>query len=363
MAMLLVSDLPGPVQRALFVWNVSLVEPPPLPAQPPTAHPRPAKSTPVVPTALPVQQIHQPVRQEVRQHRPVLHAVVPAAEPTTRPHSETQSIQHARVVVQQEASEAASPRAVSVERPLTARPITTAVTAAAAVQSAGASLQKPAVQTGGTARAITGELVRTGDPASAVHREPVRSGPALVAREASLEAASAVYRESRRSVDHDSVVSTSASVRETGPLALYAQSASQAVIATESLSTAVEERSILTAPALARLPVMELPVRATPDTEADFGWLADQLREHMERKKRYPRLARMNGWEGKVVIRAVIRADGGLAHEAIEESSGYDALDQAALDLMKQVCPLALKHPLGQPQVVVDVPIHYRIEQ
>ena len=106
-----------------------------------------------------------------------------------------------------------------------------------------------------------------------------------------------------------------------------------------------------------------LPTPTSLRTKADYSWLAQELWNRVERLKRYPRLARMHGWEGKVVVRAVIKDDGSLLHETVEESSGHEALDQDALDLMKQVCPLALKHTLGQSQVVVHVPIHYRIEQ
>jgi len=83
----------------------------------------------------------------------------------------------------------------------------------------------------------------------------------------------------------------------------------------------------------------------------------------VERLKRYPRLARLHGWEGKVLVRTVIREGGHLAEHSVVEGSGHPVLDQEALDLVKQVFPLALAHPLGQPEVVVDVPIQYRIEE
>jgi protein TonB len=45
----------------------------------------------------------------------------------------------------------------------------------------------------------------------------------------------------------------------------------------------------------------------------------------------YPRRARMMGWEGTVVLRVIVSADGTVAEVAIHRSSGYPLLDQAAV--------------------------------
>jgi protein TonB len=109
--------------------------------------------------------------------------------------------------------------------------------------------------------------------------------------------------------------------------------------------------------------VEELLVRSAPATKPDFGWLAEALWNRVEQLKRYPHVARMNRWEGKVVLRGVIKADGQVVNLEIAESSGYSVLDRDALEIMKQASPLKLKHPLGQPQVVVQVPISYKLER
>ena len=46
--------------------------------------------------------------------------------------------------------------------------------------------------------------------------------------------------------------------------------------------------------------------------------------------KRYPSSARMNGEEGKVIVKAVIRSDGHLADVSVKKSSGHELLDAAA---------------------------------
>ena len=110
-------------------------------------------------------------------------------------------------------------------------------------------------------------------------------------------------------------------------------------------------------------PVHEDPVRSIPATKVDYGWLADALWSRVERLKRYPHMARLNRWEGRVVLRVVIREDGHLLDLAVAESSGHSILDQDALEILRLASPLTLKQPLGKPQVVVQVPISYRLER
>ncbi len=95
----------------------------------------------------------------------------------------------------------------------------------------------------------------------------------------------------------------------------------------------------------------------------DYGWLAEALWGRIEQLKHYPSAARLNRWEGKVVLRAVIKEDGRVADIKIAQSSGHDVLDQDALGLMQQASPIPLKQPLGHPQVVVHIPISYKLEQ
>jgi protein TonB len=148
-----------------------------------------------------------------------------------------------------------------------------------------------------------------------------------------------------------------------GPAERNDQGARASAIQAATGSTVVQERRVVI-PTVATQPlVMVRPLKALPRSKADYSWLTQDLWARVERLKRYPRFARLQGWEGKVVVRAVIREDGHLAEHSVVEGSGYHVLDQEALDLVKQVFPLTLAHPLGQPEVVVHVPIEYRIEE
>ncbi len=64
-----------------------------------------------------------------------------------------------------------------------------------------------------------------------------------------------------------------------------------------------------------------------------------------------------------MVLRVVIKETGELADLRIAQSSGHDILDQDALETLKQAAPLKLKQPLGQPQIVVHIPISYKLNQ
>lgn len=97
-------------------------------------------------------------------------------------------------------------------------------------------------------------------------------------------------------------------------------------------------------------------------TQADYGWLRDMLWKRIEELKRYPALARTNHWEGRVVVQAVIRADGTVGDLSVAESSGHALLDEEALVVMRKASPLTLKHKLERSQITILIPISYRLD-
>lgn len=115
-------------------------------------------------------------------------------------------------------------------------------------------------------------------------------------------------------------------------------------------------------PLVHRAAVEHRAVRETPGTQADFGWLSASLWQRIEKLKRYPMLARSRRWEGKVVLEAVIRADGAILECQVAESSGHGVLDQDAMAVLRKASPLSLAHPLGQAQITILVPIAYRLD-
>jgi periplasmic protein TonB len=104
------------------------------------------------------------------------------------------------------------------------------------------------------------------------------------------------------------------------------------------------------------------PTSSVAPARLDYGWLSDTILRRVEELKRYPPEARLDRAEGRVVLKAVIRADGGIDDVEIYQSSGYRSLDQAAVELMKRAAPFQLPRPLGKAKMTVKIPMSYRLE-
>jgi protein TonB len=156
-----------------------------------------------------------------------------------------------------------------------------------------------------------------------------------------------------------------APISEAPPVVREAEAPATPALSAEAVPNSPPEPTVVSSPVVeeTRTAVREFTARPMTATKADYGWLAEALWSRVEQLKRYPHLARMNRWEGRVVLRVVIQEDGHLLDLAVSESSGHSVLDQDALEVLKLASPLTLKHPLGKPQVVVQVPISYRLER
>lgn len=93
----------------------------------------------------------------------------------------------------------------------------------------------------------------------------------------------------------------------------------------------------------------------------DFNWLMSLLWNRVTDLKRYPQEARMNRWEGRVIVRVIIDERGQLLDAVVAAGSGHEVLDRAALEVIRESCPLALTQPLGRSRIVLRVPIQYKL--
>jgi protein TonB len=125
----------------------------------------------------------------------------------------------------------------------------------------------------------------------------------------------------------------------------------------------VQEPAVLeTARLLTRPAPQERPAAVTRSLQADYGWLADTLHAEIERFKAYPYLAKLNRWQGQVVLHVVVESDGQVADIAVAQSSGHALLDEQAVALLRRIGSVPLRHPLKQPRVVLQIPIGYQLE-
>jgi protein TonB len=128
-------------------------------------------------------------------------------------------------------------------------------------------------------------------------------------------------------------------------------------------SVPIESSAVGAAPvqAQASVPLVAKASPVRPATKADNAWLAESLGRRIKELTRYPSSARLNGSEGKVVLRVVLRADGHLVDVVVHRSSGHEVLDRAAMETVRLACPIHMKQALSAAEVAVYVPIVYSL--
>ncbi|MEX5219210.1 MAG: energy transducer TonB [Nitrospira sp.] len=320
---------PDPI---LFKWEVNVVQPPPAaeaaPASEPHAESQPAKTS--VESAVSDRAMNQPARDRPtvwerpqamekaivqrapEQSRPVHQRTARMAEPglTTNP----SPIEHAR------AMPATQQRTPMETKTVEAMPSAKEMQAAA--QTPPSAVSRMAAHTAQPSQIEEGEVVQRGASASTPSRRQ--------------EIAEAV---------------TAQAVREVSPV-------EQVTRQTEARQTETSQSE--------PVPVRQSrpaggAARSSREVRAHYGWLKADLMAHIERLKRYPQFALDNKWEGRVVVRAVIWADGRLTDLSVVETSGHDLLDREALELLKRISPVSLKHELVPSPVTLRIPINYGI--
>ena len=113
-------------------------------------------------------------------------------------------------------------------------------------------------------------------------------------------------------------------------------------------------------------PAAALPGAGRPGNDADTGPLAQYrlaLIGAARRYKRYPAHAMDKGWQGRVEIRLVIGANGMIRSSLVKASSGYEILDNQALDMVKKAKPLApIPAALRGREFTVDIPVIFDLQ-
>jgi len=109
-------------------------------------------------------------------------------------------------------------------------------------------------------------------------------------------------------------------------------------------------------------PVAPATPSPTVNSSPDTGLLKDLLWRRVDTLKKYPVLARRNGWEGQVLLKVVLGGDGRLIRVDVQESSGHEALDQSAMETLRAAMPLKLENQ-SWSQVALLLPVVYRFAQ
>lgn len=81
------------------------------------------------------------------------------------------------------------------------------------------------------------------------------------------------------------------------------------------------------------------------------------IRDLIQNKLTYPRIARKMGWTGKVVISFVISTDGNVKDINITEGSGFEMLDKNTIETVKKTSPF----PRPPVEAQLLIPVTYKL--
>jgi protein TonB len=96
-----------------------------------------------------------------------------------------------------------------------------------------------------------------------------------------------------------------------------------------------------------------------PAGNAAIDSIINDFLSQVEKRKEYPYIARRRGQEGTVTVAVRLNAAGELTGAQVIRSSGVAALDEAALALVRRVCPFT--HNAGRT-IGMNIPIAYQLE-
>ena len=82
------------------------------------------------------------------------------------------------------------------------------------------------------------------------------------------------------------------------------------------------------------------------------------IRDAIQKKITYPRIARQMGWEGKVVVSFIVCMDGHAKDIKIKEGSGVELLDKNAMETVKKAAPF----PRPPVEAQLLIPIKYSLD-
>jgi periplasmic protein TonB len=152
-----------------------------------------------------------------------------------------------------------------------------------------------------------------------------------------------------------------ASQSSSKPKSPFFQSISRSTVTDDVAVT--ERASVATAIPGAAAPVINSPVVAPADISVEgVRQYRLNLAREARRFKRYPELARERGWEGVVVVVVNTAAGATAPLVSLSQSSGFNQLDQAALELLETAVQTAvLPESLRGRQFGLTLPVDYRL--
>lgn len=338
-------------EKEPFTWDVALVEAPrevvrqEAPSPVPQVQPQPPAPTPVKPRPEPVRAVPpppQPVQRQV-ETRVVPQAIQREVQPIVETVRPQEQIQPAKEVVQVQA------KPIEPQEIQKTEPLMQAAVPAEVVRETVAAVEQTVVEAAPvTAQTYQAQAVVTAPAVMETRPEPIVTASAPVVQAA--PAAEPAPPSPTPAVEAVAAVSEPVAAP---PAPAEPVAATPAPVAAAQPDPAtLQEHQVVARVATPR-----------PATKADYGWLAESLHRRIIELRHYPSTARLNGWEGKVVLKVSIRNDGQLKDVEVVKSSGHESLDQAAMEAVRRACPLHMKHELTAPMVVLHLPVSYSLNR
>jgi protein TonB len=98
-----------------------------------------------------------------------------------------------------------------------------------------------------------------------------------------------------------------------------------------------------------------------PSREESDRHLRSSVLELVTQRLSYPAIARRKGWQGIVILALHIESDGLISDLQVNETSGYPALDQAAIKSLQLASIPGARQWLHGHSVDMLIPIEYRL--
>ncbi|MBI4000683.1 MAG: TonB family protein [Nitrospira defluvii] len=336
------------VQEEPFKWDVALVEAPREIVRPeePAPTPQVQPAPPVKPQPQPVRAVQpppQPLQRQVEtrvEPQPVQREVQPVVE-TVRPQ---QQIQPPQEVVQ------VQPQQIEPQEIQKTEPLVQAATPAEVKREVTPVVEQTVLESMPVAaQTYEAQPIVSAPPVVETRSEPVVTASAPVVHAAPVAEPAPVS--SAPAPVMEAVAAVSEPSAPPAPAQAIAEPTAPVAAAQQDPATLQEHQVVARA------------VTPRPATKADYGWLAESLHRRIIELRHYPSTARLNGWEGKVVLKVSIRQDGQLKDVEVVKSSGHESLDQAAMEAVRRACPLHMKHELTATMVVLHLPVSYSLNR
>ena len=122
---------------------------------------------------------------------------------------------------------------------------------------------------------------------------------------------------------------------------------------------ALETASNLSGPRMMLIKPIPMQSRILLDHTAQTRELYTPVKPLKTTRPPYPRQARQQGWQGRVVVRLTIAANGTVESGTIHQSSGYQVLDDNALNAATQWTFEAAKNGAFPVATAVNIPIQF----